>query len=162
MKKVMIALALLVGLNAAQAQNRNEATKDGQTRNRERTERSGFNKDPEARAKAKVEQLDKKLALTASQKESIHKLVLDQSKNAQALYKDSDPKNEETRNKAKELRAQTDRKIEALLDANQKEKYAEMQKNRSEWSKRTNRRPDRDKREGRKQDGDKSVEHDHS
>ena len=162
MKKVMIALALVIGLNAAQAQKRNEANKDGQTRNRERTEHSDFNKDPEARAKAKVEQLDKKLTLTASQKESIHKLVLDQSKNAQALYKDSDHKNEETRNKAKELRAQTDRKIEALLDANQKEKYAEMQKKRTEWSKRNNRRPDRDKREGGKRDGDKSEEHNHS
>ncbi|MFD2743203.1 MULTISPECIES: hypothetical protein [Sphingobacterium] len=149
MKNLMMALALLVGLNAAQAQTSNDTNKDGQKRNRAKMERNGFSKDPEARAKAKLEHLNKELNLTSSQKESIHKLLLDQSKNAQALYNTSDGKRDAERNNMKELRAQTDRKIEALLDNNQKQKYAELLKKQAE------RRSTDGKRSGAKWEGRK-------
>ncbi|MCL7988443.1 hypothetical protein M8998_10875 [Sphingobacterium sp. lm-10] len=130
MKKVMIALALFIGLNAAQAQKR-----------------GNFNKDPEARAKARVEHLDKELNLTTAQKESIHTLVLDQAKSLQSVFKDSDRKQDNVRGKVKEMNAQTDVKIAALLDASQKQKFAELQKNRP------NRRPEGGKREVGKREG---------
>lgn len=126
MKKVMIALALFIGLNAAQAQNRGD-----------------FNKDPEARAKAKVDRLEKELNLSASQKESIHTLVLDQAKNQQNIFKESGQKRDKIREQMKEMSTQTDRKIEAVLDDSQKQKFAELQK---EWTKR---RSEGGQREGR-------------
>ncbi len=121
MKKVMVILAMMVALHAAQAQQRGG--------------RGTMERDPEARAKARVERLDEALKLTPQQKDSIHNWVLAQTKTQQNTFKDAGQNRENIRSQMQQIHQQTDSKIVSILDETQKAKYAEMQKQQK------NRRP---------------------
>lgn len=113
MKQFMILVALIAGVNIASAQ-----------------QRGGFQKDPEARAKAQVEKLEKELSLKPEQKDSIHAWVLSQAQEQQAAFKTAGQDRSKLRADMKARHELTDSKISAILDDTQKQKYAELKEER--------------------------------
>ncbi len=113
MKQFMILVALIAGVNIASAQ-----------------QRGGFQKDPEARAKAQVEKLEKELSLKPEQKDSIHVWILSQAQEQQAAFKAAGQDRSQLRADMKARYELTDSKISAILDDTQKQKYAELKEER--------------------------------
>lgn len=91
-------------------------------------ERGRFNFNPEEMAKTQAEHLEKELKLTALQKDSVYKWSLEQARQQQALFQNSGQNREGMREKMTALREKTGAKISAILDEDQKTKYAKIQK----------------------------------
>lgn len=86
---------------------------------------------PEERAKRTVENLEKPLKLTKEQKDSVYAYSLAQTKEQQALFQQGrDGDRQAMMGKMREIQANTDKKIRAILNDDQKASYEELVKER--------------------------------
>ena len=109
----MAALLIAVGLSFAQQRGR------------------GFN-NPEENAKRTSERLEKELALSAAQKDSVYAYSLEQSKAMQQVFQDNEKEDrQQVMGKMRELRKQTDKKILSVLDDSQKKAYEKLVEERA-------------------------------
>lgn len=109
----MAALLIAVGLSFAQQRGR------------------GFN-NPEENAQRTSERLEKELALSAAQKDSVYAYSLEQSKAMQQVFKDNEKGDrQQVMGKMRELRKQTDKKILSVLDDSQKKTYEKLVEERA-------------------------------
>jgi len=101
-------LLMAVGLSFAQQGGRNFGT-------------------PEENAKRTADQLEKELNLSAAQKDSVYAYTLEQGKAMRQAFQDNqNGDRQQMMGKMRELRTQTDKKILAVLDADQKKAYEKV------------------------------------
>ena len=87
---------------------------------------------PEENAKRTSERLEKELTLSAAQKDSVYAYSLAQSKAMQQAFQNNrDGDRQQMGEKMRELRTQTDKKILAVLDDNQKKAYTKLMEERA-------------------------------
>lgn len=87
---------------------------------------------PEENAKRISEQLAEELKLSATQKDSVYTYSLAQSKAMQQVFQNNrNGDRQQMGEKMRELRTQTDEKILAVLDSNQKKAYTKLMEERA-------------------------------
>ncbi|WP_372776358.1 hypothetical protein [Mangrovibacterium sp.] len=132
MKKLVLILALFVGIITVAEAQRNTSSRPSQT-NTEGRQRM----DPNERIDQQVAQMQKKLALTEEQTTKVKALLkANMEKNREAFQNARESGQEVDREKMRaQMKAQTekqDNEIKALLTADQKVKYDAMLKERQE------------------------------
>lgn len=91
----------------------------------------GFD-NPEENAKQTSERLEKELGLSAAQKDSVYAYTLEQGKvMREAFQNNQGGDRQQVMDKMRELRAQTDKKILSVLDADQKKAYEKLVEERA-------------------------------
>lgn len=142
MKKTFIAALLLAGLatsGMAQVKGNRVQAKDGE-RGRHRVE------NPEKQAQVATDRLDKQLNLTDKQKSEVYKINLERARNMAVSREKARKQRLQEIKKMKDERADTEKKLNRVLNSEQKAKYASLQKSRAD---RFKDRKDRDhKRKG--------------
>ncbi|TJZ62251.1 hypothetical protein FAZ15_07030 [Sphingobacterium olei] len=93
---------------------------------------AGQNRTPEERAKAEVERLGTALSLNQSQRDSIYKYSLEQTKEQQALFQQGEGDREKRMEQLRSSREKYDTKIKSFLTEDQIKKYEEAQKERTQ------------------------------
>lgn len=89
---------------------------------------TGQVRSPEERTKMQVQRLTKELNLSQAQQDSIYKYSLQTAKDQQEMMKNAGEDRAAMREKMKPLREKSTAKIKSFLNAEQKAKYEEMQK----------------------------------
>jgi Spy/CpxP family protein refolding chaperone len=77
-----------------------------------------------------LEHMTKELGLTADQQNQIKPLLVDRQQKVQALFQDQSISQEDRRAKMQSIRQESQSKIEAVLNDQQKQKFATMQQER--------------------------------
>ncbi len=118
MKRFAIAIGLIISLKTASFAQESTPQVERKT--------------PEEIAKTRTEMLDKKLNLSAGQKEKVYEINLEEVKNRQAFKQEA---REEARKRFKDRREtfkETDEKLNEVLNEQQKQKYKELKEKRKE------------------------------
>jgi len=115
---ILVLIAITLSASAAIGQERGNRQGPGQ------------NRTPEERAKAEVERLGTALNLDQSQRDSIYKHSLEQTKKQQALFQQGGGDREKRLEQMKSSRNEYDTKIKSFLTEDQIKKYEEVQKGR--------------------------------
>lgn len=119
MKRILALLLMVVSISIANAQQRE----------RGQGPRGGS---PEQRVEAQTERLVKQLELSEEQKTAVHTILVEQSKKQRELFaQQRDGDREQLRKQRTTLFEETDGKIKALLNEEQKLKYEQVKAERS-------------------------------
>lgn len=104
------------------------------------TRESKQNRSPEMRATKMTEALEKKLNLTAAQKERIYDLNLERAKKMEKMHREHAAEKKEMMADRKEMMADDDKKMEKILNADQLKTYRELRSNTKEKAKKHHQR----------------------
>lgn len=144
MKKTIIAAVLLAGLaTSGMAQ---EKANRVQTRHGGQNDR-GRNKieSPEQQARLATDRMDKQLSLTDKQKSEVYKINLNRAKNMAVAREKAQKQRLQEIKKMESERAESEKKLNRVLNNEQQAKYASLKKSREEKFKNRKGRFDRKK-----------------
>lgn len=126
MKNLMMTAALLIGLaGTGYAQDRPQGGRPGPGRPGAGMMRNQEIKSPEERAKMMTEAMEKRLNLTADQKENVYALNLDRATKMDKMRQSQEKIRKEQMEKGREIMEEHDKKLNKILNEEQQKVLSE-------------------------------------
>lgn len=130
MKKIIIAALLIAGIaTTGFSQERSDRSKGKDGQRRERVSQRIQN--PEERARLATDKLEKELSLTEKQKSEVYKINLDRAKKVSKSHELAQKQREDQRKKMQNEFVSSEKKLNNILNSEQRNKYASLKESRS-------------------------------